>query len=58
MNEVLFKVEETEDLFTATCHNPRITAEAKSLAELIAILRQVIDSRVKPDDSTPDDSRN
>ena len=58
MNEVLFKVEETENLFTATCHNPKITAEAKSLEELLTILRQVIDARIQAGELPRPGSRN
>jgi hypothetical protein len=53
MKQLLFKVEETDDCFTATCHEPEMTAQAGSMEELIQVLRRLIDVRIGPEMKHP-----
>jgi hypothetical protein len=53
MNQLLFKVEETDDCFTATCREPEISAQAGSMAELIELLQKLIKARLDPKDKSP-----
>jgi hypothetical protein len=53
MNQLLFKVEEADDLFTATCHEPELTAQAGSMQELLEVIRKLIDSRLESKPEQP-----
>ena len=53
MNQLLFKVEETDDSFTATCQDPEMAARADSLEELIETLRRLIKVRFGAKQKSP-----
>jgi len=53
MKQLLFKVEETDDCFTAICHEPEMAAQADSMEELIEVIRRLIDVRIRPEMKHP-----
>ena len=53
MKQLLFKVEETDDWFTATCHEPELEAQARSMEELLEVIRKLIDGRMESNSGRP-----
>ncbi len=48
--ELVFEVEQDEDMLVATCHEPEMATQGQTLEELIAMIRDLVQCRFGPGD--------
>jgi len=48
--ELVFEVEQDEDMLVATCHEPEMATQGQTLEELICMIRDLVLCRFDPSD--------
>ena len=48
--ELIFEVEQDDDMLVATCHQPEMATQGETLDELLAMIRDLVQCRFAEDD--------